>query len=70
MRIRIFLDMDTELEECPAHEFDVVPRTGDVLCLPSGNQYNVKEVMWSLPECEPAYPVLTVSIKHLETDQK
>lgn len=67
MNIRIFLDENTQLKEKECHEFPSVPRKGDTLHLPSGNEYTVEEVQWSLPECEPAYPTLTVSKKHIET---
>lgn len=70
MRIRIYLDENTPLEENPVHEFEFVPRVGDTLRHPNGNEYTVEDVTWNLPDSEPAYPDLTVSIKHLERDSE
>ena len=67
MNIRIFLDENTQLKEKESHEFPIVPRKGDTLRLPNGNEYTVEEVQWSLHEFEPAYPTLTVSEKHIAT---
>jgi hypothetical protein len=67
MKIRIFLDENTPLEELPKAEFPFVPRQGEVIHLSNGNEYTVTEVMWSANEYDPAFPTLTVSEKHIET---
>jgi hypothetical protein len=68
MKIRIFLDENTPLEELPKADFPIVPRLGEVIHLSSGNEYTVTEVMWNASDQDTAHPILTVSIKHLETD--
>jgi len=65
IKISIFLDENTPLIELPEAYFPVVPRQGEVICIKNGNEYTVAEVMWSVNECDPAFPILTIIKKHI-----
>jgi len=64
MEIRIYIDDDTPLEECPKAEFAETPRAGDVIRVKSGEEYEIASVQWRIADGEPAIPTITVSSKY------